>query len=235
MKASLSRLLVRLYPRPWRERYGREFETVLQEGRVDFRALTNVIWSAFCERLFPAVTNPGDLQMIQNTSRSRFQSWSARAPWAMFGLAPIVLLAATYLVAAFILWSGWKIFLPGTITPFVRVDGFAMIYFGIGRLLYFSAPVLVGWVLVIVATRQRLKSAWPAFGLVAVAVLGAAVQVRAHRTQGIAHVSMHLALGNSIPEVGSSLFHALMFLLLASAPYAIWRVRRFQPSPLSND
>ena len=76
----------------------------------------------------------------------QFQSWCVRAPWAMFGVAPILLLAAAWLVALFILWSGWQIFLPGADTPFVRIDGLREIfYFNVGRLLYFGAPIVVGW------------------------------------------------------------------------------------------
>jgi hypothetical protein len=32
MNPALARLLTRLYPRPWRERYGAEFEAFLQTG-----------------------------------------------------------------------------------------------------------------------------------------------------------------------------------------------------------
>jgi hypothetical protein len=48
----------------------------------------------------------------------RFQSWSARAPWAMFGIVPLLLLAGAYLIACLILWCGWRIFLPAADTPF---------------------------------------------------------------------------------------------------------------------
>src|SRR6266849_9460924 len=81
----------------------------------------------------------------------QFQSWCARAPWAMFGLAPLFLLAAAYFVACFILWSGWKMFLPGTNTPFVPIDGLANFYFQVGRLIYFSAPIFIGWAIGLVA------------------------------------------------------------------------------------
>src|SRR5579859_1830609 len=37
---------------------------------------------------------------------------------AMIGLAPLLYLAGAYFVACFILWSGWKMFLPGADTPF---------------------------------------------------------------------------------------------------------------------
>jgi|SRR5947209_7613205 len=53
MNPRLARLLVRLYPRAWRERYGAEFEGVLQDGGSRIRASVNVIWSALCERVIP--------------------------------------------------------------------------------------------------------------------------------------------------------------------------------------
>ena len=78
MNPKLVRLLVRLYPRAWRERYGAEFAAVLETGRGGPGASANVIWSALGERIFPTVGG--------NMEQSRFQSWCVRAPWAMFGL-----------------------------------------------------------------------------------------------------------------------------------------------------
>src|SRR5487761_956450 len=61
------------------------------------------------------------------------QSWCVRAPWAMFGLAPLFFLAGAWFVALLILWSGWNIFLPAADTPFGagkgRIDEFAILYF----------------------------------------------------------------------------------------------------------
>src|SRR5215470_20178193 len=51
-------------------------------------------------------------------SRRDCQSWCARAPWAMFSLAPLFSLAAAYFGAAFYLWCGWNLFLPEADTPF---------------------------------------------------------------------------------------------------------------------
>jgi hypothetical protein len=67
MNPALARLLIRLYPRPWRERYGAEFMAFLVDGAVgqDDRArggmrsglsvAANVAWSAIWERIFPTV------------------------------------------------------------------------------------------------------------------------------------------------------------------------------------
>jgi len=48
----------------------------------------------------------------------QFQTWSSRAPWAIFGLAPLLALAAAYFIACLYLWCGWQIFLPRADTPF---------------------------------------------------------------------------------------------------------------------
>ena len=47
MNGRVARLLTRLYPRAWRERYGAEFEAFLQDGPGDLRTSANVIWSAY--------------------------------------------------------------------------------------------------------------------------------------------------------------------------------------------
>ena len=53
MNPTLARLLTRLYPRYWRERYGDEFEALLEAGSGDFRTVVNSVWSALCEHIVP--------------------------------------------------------------------------------------------------------------------------------------------------------------------------------------
>jgi hypothetical protein len=98
MNPRLAHLLVRLYPRPWRERYGVEFETLLETTCGGLRAPANVVWSALCERVFPT---PG-LKVEQR----QFQSLCVRAPWAMFGIAPLLLLAGAWVgcLIDFVVW-----------------------------------------------------------------------------------------------------------------------------------
>jgi hypothetical protein len=160
----------------------------------------------------------------------QFQSWCIRAPWAMFGLAPIFVLAGSYFVALLILWSGWKIFLPGADTPFgTRVHGIANFYFGVGRLIYYGAPILIGWGIGIIAARQRLKAVWPTVGLVLIAWIGGTAQVHASRTAvpgGFGHISMGFAHGASMPGVFDGLSHALVILSLTVLPYLIWRLQK---------
>jgi hypothetical protein len=159
-----------------------------------------------------------------------FQSWCARAPWAMFGLAPALILAVAWAVALFILWSGWQIFLPGATTPLgTRVYGFANLYFQFGKAIYFFAPILVGWGIVLIAARQRLKALWPVVGLVVVALVGGIAQVHANRTSvphGLGHVSMSFALAPIVQGNPDALLHALILLSMTAVPYLIWRLQQ---------
>lgn len=150
----------------------------------------------------------------------------------MFSVAPILFLGGAYFVACFILWSGWKIFLPGADNPFgVRIGGpvygIENIYFQTGRMIYFGAPVLVGWGLALMAARQRLKAIWPAAGLLLVAWMGGTAQVHAirpavHGAGG--QVSMSLfTLG---PSAEQSMIGFLLILSLTLLPYIIWRIQR---------
>lgn len=55
MNPRLAHLLVCLYPLAWRERYGAEFEALLQAGRGGLRASANVVWSALHEHVIPTL------------------------------------------------------------------------------------------------------------------------------------------------------------------------------------
>ena len=147
----------------------------------------------------------------------------------MFGLGPLFLLAVAWFVALLILWSGWKFFLPGAHTPFVPLDGFAILYFGVGRLLYYFAPILIGWGIGLIAARQRLKAIWPLLGLILIALIGGTAQVHASRTGvpgGFGHIRMDFALGTSLHVIPDGLFHALVIVSLAVLPYLIWRLQK---------
>lgn len=169
------------------------------------------------------------------TDQRQFQSWSARAPWATFGLAPLLLLAGAWCVAVFALWFGWHIFLPGADTPFGsrpgphRLFDLANVYFQIDRALYFGTPILVGWGIGIIAVRQRLKALWPTAGLVLIALIGGTARVQASRTAvpgGWGHIRMDFVLSSTMPLVPYSMVHVLVILSLTVLPYLIWRLQK---------
>ncbi len=163
----------------------------------------------------------------------QFQSWSARAPWAMFGLAPLILLAVAYFIACIYLWSLWQIFLPGADTPFGHgnpgpIYGFQNICMQAGKFYYFGAPILVGWAISIIAARQRVKAVWPIAGAALIALMGSAAQIHASRTavpDGLGHIRIDFALGASLQDIYGHLVYALVILTLTVLPYLIWQLR----------
>jgi hypothetical protein len=88
----LAHLLTRLYPRAWRERYGEEFEALLQTGRGDLRASANVVWSALHEHIFP--TRGGKMDRDPRSFGAIVRQPSAYVPLAMSLTALALLLGA---------------------------------------------------------------------------------------------------------------------------------------------
>lgn len=163
-------------------------------------------------------------------AQPRLRSWSARAPWAVFGIGAIFALVLTWLVAFFVLWTGWRIFLPGVDTPFgaSHVSWMGNIYFQFGRMIYFSAPIIIGWCIAAQAARQRLRVTWPIAGLVMIAFAAGTAQVQASRSAiagGLGHIQVTFALGQPVYGIPASLIHALMIFSLAALPYLLWRWR----------
>jgi hypothetical protein len=82
-------------------------------------------------------------------------------------------------------------------------------------------PVLLGWVLVAAAIRQRTPPLWPILGIVILAVVGAALQVhlKLPSASGRGEVSF-LAGGETFAWWVSSAGRAALILVLAMTPYA---------------
>jgi hypothetical protein len=77
----LARWLTRLYPPAWRERYGEEFEALLESGPSDLRTLANSVHSALNERISP--TLGGNMDQDPNSFRAILKRPSAFLPLAM--------------------------------------------------------------------------------------------------------------------------------------------------------
>ncbi len=90
MNPTLARLLTRLYPHVWRERYGTEFEALLVAGRGDLRTAVNVVRSAISERIFP--TQGGNVDQPSLSFRAIIKQPSAFIPlWMSLSALGLVL------------------------------------------------------------------------------------------------------------------------------------------------
>jgi hypothetical protein len=91
----LARLLTRLYPRRWRERYGAEFEDLLEGGSAGLGPSANVIWSAMREHMIP--TDGGSMNLPANSFGAMVKRPTAFLPLAMsFGAMATVSIAVMY-------------------------------------------------------------------------------------------------------------------------------------------
>ncbi|MGB8480842.1 MAG: hypothetical protein WCE63_18720 [Acidobacteriaceae bacterium] len=216
-------------------RHVRRYLAELGDHLADLRAEEVHAGCSTADAESAALARLGSMDVLAQAmiEQRQFQSWCVRAPWAMFGLAPALLLAAAWAVALFILWSGWNIFLPGAVTPFgkghFRLFDLANIYFQFGKAIYLGAPILVGWGIGLVAIRQRLKAIWPVVGLVLIALLGGTGQVHTHPPVApgeLAHVSMGFTLDPIVQGIPYGLLHSLILLSMTAVPYLIWRLQQ---------
>lgn len=170
------------------------------------------------------------------TSQPHLHSLSARAPWAVFTVTPLLLLAALWFFALCLLRLGWHLFLPGAITPFGNPPGPhnflepRNVYFQLNRAFYLGAPILAGWCMVLTAARQRLNSLWPIVSLALLALLAASSHVQANRLAiptGLGHIRVDFALRPATQNE-----YGLVVLLIALTPYLLWKLqssRNHQP------
>ena len=94
MNPRLAHVLVHLYPHAWRERYGAEFEALLQGGPSDLRTSANVVRSAIYEHIVPT---PGlDMNQYPTSVFALTRKPSAFVPLVM-SLTALVMLGAAYI------------------------------------------------------------------------------------------------------------------------------------------
>jgi len=172
---------------------------------------------------------PEDLALAMIRQR-QFQSWCARAPWAVFGVVPVLLLVASLCFTMLMLWLGWKMFLPTAATPFGRPPGthsrfeLANIYFQANQVAYYLTPILLGWGIGVIAARQRVKAWWPMVGLVLIAVIGGAAQVHANRfAGGQISIGVNLYIVPSVLGNLNRILQAFVILSVTLLPYLIGR------------
>jgi hypothetical protein len=99
-----------------------------------------------------------------------FRSWSHRAPWCVYLLAPLVVVLATNIVTMIVLATivrvmgsrqvGRPLIVPGWFEPFFTAfTAFVMLLL----------PLVLSWGISHIAVRQRMRPFWPILGLIVVA------------------------------------------------------------------
>jgi hypothetical protein len=170
-----------------------------------------------------AMQRLGDIDALAEAmiARRELRAYSARAPVAAFVVAPLVMLglatglwiAALAAICIGAKHTGWA---P---SDFARWTG--QVASRAASLSNTTLPVLLGWVLAGTAVRQRAPAGWPMLGLVALATVGAAVQVSVTVPLAGAHGELSLSTG-----LAGYWGRFALDLAATAAPYALvslWR------------
>jgi len=174
-------------------------------------------------RALQRLGRPDDLAEAM-IGRSELRAWAARAPWAVFLLAPGLAVAAIDLVTIVGVYVMAKLILPqaGDHTVGPTPQWFAALAAAINLFHAYGMSLLLGAGVIIVAVRQRMPPLWPIVGLIAVAILGTInelhIQVPVAPYQ---HGEISLGAGISAPFA----FRAGLDLLLTLPLYFVWRRR----------
>lgn len=142
-------------------------------------------------------------------SDRRFHSWTARTPWAVFLIAPILGYGVIVALLAFALASATS--------PGMAPDWFGTVGRATGHFAAFIAPLILAWTLAFLALRQRSRAMWPlvGMGLTIVAATIIELQVKlADPQQG-----GEIAIALSMPSV----MQIAALLMAAAAPLFLLR------------
>jgi hypothetical protein len=173
------------------------------------------------ERALERLGAPDDLAQAM-IARTELKAWTARAPWAVFLFGPPLLLAVIDFLSIVLVISLVKTIgpPPGQVAPGWLVTLAA----AVNLIQVYAVPLLLGWIVAAVATRQRLPSLWPLIGLVAIGIIAGINYL---------HVEVPLAPGEhgEISFGGSigreTAFRVAVNLILTLPLYFAWR--RWQP------
>jgi hypothetical protein len=111
-------------------------------------------------------------------SRPELRSLTARYPWAVFGIGPIVLLALSVVGGLYLeLWLlnqplGVFTYLTGQPPGPVTARLATRIYTVYNTLIVYGAPLLFAWLFYWMGSRQRMRLAWIVTGVAIICVLG---------------------------------------------------------------
>jgi hypothetical protein len=162
-------------------------------------------------------------------SQSRFRSLAARAPWAFFPGGAVLALATAYgattalmlgAVYAFALPVGMHLMPPAWLPP-VADAVFTFDRYGL--------PTLLGWLVGLVALRQRLPAGWPVAAMLCLSLIGAGLYCRAdwptRPTAWSFHVGSLLDEQAQPASIAGYSAHVIASFLAAVLPYLALRRR----------
>lgn len=162
-------------------------------------------------------------------ARPELQSWIARAPWAVFLVAPPVLLAVLFVLGTVLVslmlmpYHGNSAGVP---------DWYRTVLSILLQKIAYVAPLVVGAVMAVGAIRQRSNPVWLLAGVALIAILAGATEfdlTYGSNPGDLGHLRITFALLTSAARAVPHLMQSAIIFVLISAPYLLWR-RRERPA-----
>ena len=158
-------------------------------------------------------------------SRPELKSLTARFPWAVFGVGPVVLLAlsavaALYLEFGLLQFASYLFNDVIGITPSLTTAKRATFVFTIyNTFVVYGAPLAFAWLLYRMGSRQRMRPAWILTGVAMVCVLGGFQNIIFYDTgcKGCGVLLVESAFIPPFPHFAEGVARALMNLAIAGA------------------
>jgi hypothetical protein len=162
-------------------------------------------------------------------ARRELRSWAHRWPWALYGLAPLLVLPAAIgaVLAALVvppyLFTGG----PGSIAPgwLHGLTGAAQ------RVAMFGVPLVVAAGICLAAARRRASPLWPIVGVILVSLIGGALDLQVQWPAPGQHgmLSVGLSLLPPFPDLAGMLVRTALSCLLVLVPFQWLRARPLSP------
>jgi hypothetical protein len=180
------------------------------------------------EDLVQALLRCGDLR-----------SWGAKAPWAVYGIAPLLGVMTIYALALATFVGIFEAHRPAPSAHPVLPGWFATAAITLSYLHNLVLPLLIGGGIACMATRQRMPALWPSLALLVVGIVGGAGVSEVRLPKGPDdYVELVVGWSFLCPYVNldSAFRHIAVILLLTLVPYLAWHVwRKAVPRPGGSD
>lgn len=159
------------------------------------------------------------------------RSWTARAPWAVLTLGPVVALVLGCLLPTLLLFMGARAFAAEMDYGRATQPG-SWPYVILNTLFAFNEhllPILIGWAVVAIALRQRTGGAWLMLGVVLTAFIGGGLLLQVAWNAGHP-ADIGFGIGFKLADpfttvLGRSFESGVFNLVAILAPYAVLRLR----------
>ncbi|MEC4591061.1 MULTISPECIES: hypothetical protein [Nitrospirillum] len=212
-------------------RHARRYVMELREHAADLTAEEMATGLPLREAQALALKRLGGQEVLAQAllQSGEFRSWGARAPWAVYGIAPLLGVLATYGLALGAIVGILVAHRPAPGAHPILPPWFGAATMTLGYLHNLVLPLLTGGALAWMATRQRMPALWPSVALLIVGIVGGA-GVAEVQLPKVADGYVELVVGWSFicPYVNldMALRHIAAILLLTLVPYLAWHIWR---------